>query len=99
MGAILHLTVSIQGPLAISFDVEHDFHEYKGGIFRSDSCSEDNTNHAMLAVGYGEEDGKFYIYNETQCTFLGAPPFFTVDSSYGVNLYFNWKVEGYIKDC
>jgi len=54
-----------KGPLAISFDVgdfHSDFHDYEGGIFRSDSCSEDNTNHAMLAVGYGEEDGsEFWI--------------------------------------
>ena len=66
-------TVSIQGPLAIAFDVEDDFYDYKGGIFRSDSCSEalEALDHAMLAVGYGEEDGKFYIYNETRGT--GSP--------------------------
>ena len=75
MGAILHLTVSIQGPLAISFDVEDDFFDAGGGIYRSDSCSEYGLNHAMLAVGYGEEDGKFYIYNETRGTFPGGPPF------------------------
>lgn len=51
--------MSVQGPLAISFDVEDDFFDYDGGIFRSDSCSESEyaLNHAMLAVGYGAEDG------------------------------------------
>ena len=52
-------TVSVQGPLSISFDVENDFSDYKGGIYRSDFCSEYNLDHAMLAVGYGEEDGNF----------------------------------------
>ena len=51
----------MQGPLSISFDVEDDFFDYEGGIFRSDSCWND-VNHAMLAVGYGEEDGNFYLY-------------------------------------
>ena len=54
-------TVSVQGPLSIGFDVENDFFDYKGGIFRSDFCSEGHLNHGMLAVGYGEEDGNFYI--------------------------------------
>ena len=55
-------TVSLQGPLAISFNVVDDFWDYKGGIYRSDNCGDD-VNHAMLAVGYGEEDGNFFIYN------------------------------------
>jgi len=51
-----------KGPLAISFDVEDDFFDAGGGIYRSDSCSEYGLNHAMLAVGYGEEDGsEFWI--------------------------------------
>ena len=52
-------TVSVQGPLSIGFDAENDFSDYKGGIYRSDFCSENDLNHAMLAVGYGEEDGNF----------------------------------------
>jgi len=53
-----------KGPLAISFDVEDDFFDYDGGIYRSDSCSESDydLNHAMLAVGYGaEDDSEFWI--------------------------------------
>jgi len=53
--------LATKGPLAISFDVENDFYEYEGGIFRSDDCW-GSVNHAMLAVGYGEEDGsEFWI--------------------------------------
>ena len=51
--------VSVQGPLSIGFDVVDDFYEYKGGIYRSDFCNEYDLGHAMLAVGYGEEDGNF----------------------------------------
>jgi len=53
--------LATKGPLAISFDVEDDFYDYEGGIFRSDDCW-GSVNHAMLAVGYGEEDGsEFWI--------------------------------------
>ena len=50
--------------------MEDDFFDYDGGIYRSDSCSESDydLNHAMLAVGYGAEDGitsSIYLYTYT----------------------------------
>ena len=66
----------MQGPLAISMDVEADFYEYRGGIFRSDICSESDyaLNHAMLAVGYGaDEYGNFYIHTVSQKYYTFLP--------------------------
>lgn len=67
-GYHLSFTVSVQGPISIMFNdvdphfgsMDFDFHDYKGGIYRSDTCQPDGLNdslHAMLVVGYGEEDG------------------------------------------
>lgn len=48
--------------------MEDDFYEYEGGIFRSDSCW-NSVNHGMLAVGYGEEDGKLLFLLISSYTF------------------------------
>ena len=74
-------------------DVEGDFHDYRGGIFRSDSCWKDS-NHAMLAVGYGEDEyGNFYIHTVSQkyYTFLPGATWEGVifwDALYNDILYF-----------
>ncbi|TOF76214.1 hypothetical protein CGJ15_26945, partial [Vibrio parahaemolyticus] len=49
------------GPVAVSFMVYDDFHSYAGGIYhytnlRSDFNPYLPTNHAVLMVGYGEEE-------------------------------------------
>merc|ERR1719499_2829177 len=46
------------GPVGVGVHVVHKLQFYKGGIF-SGKCGT-RLNHALLVVGYGEENGKKY---------------------------------------
>ncbi|XP_037011823.2 pro-cathepsin H [Artibeus jamaicensis] len=54
--------VALYNPVSFAFEVTSDFMLYKKGIYSSTSCHKtpDKVNHAVLAVGYGEENGKPY---------------------------------------
>ena len=47
------------GPVSVAFEVVDGFKNYKSGVYRSDVCKNgpENVNHAVLAVGYGVEEG------------------------------------------
>ena len=46
------------GPIAVGLNgSDQSFLNYEGGIFHSDKCSH-SANHAMLIVGYGEEENE-----------------------------------------
>ncbi|KAF0293795.1 Dipeptidyl peptidase 1 [Amphibalanus amphitrite] len=56
-----------KGPLPVGFEVYPDFQSYKGGIYRHVTETKqfgfdplELTNHAVLLVGYGVENGKKY---------------------------------------
>jgi hypothetical protein len=45
------------GPVAIGIDAsEWDFFHYSTGIYFSDTCKQNVSNHAALIVGYGTSD-------------------------------------------
>ena len=46
-------------PVIITFAVGDDFMYYKGGIYLGQKCAT-SLNHAMLAVGFGVENGTEY---------------------------------------
>ena len=50
------------GPVSIAFDVSNDFMDYSGGVFVDSTCLQDpeHVNHAVLIVGYGNENGQDY---------------------------------------
>lgn len=50
------------GPVAISYEVISDFRDYKNGTYSSPNCGTTNmdVNHAVVAVGYGTENGVDY---------------------------------------
>ncbi|KAH8850203.1 Cathepsin L-like proteinase [Schistosoma japonicum] len=48
------------GPVSAGINVEQQFMRYKNGIYHSKSCSSADVNHAVLIVGYGEENGIQY---------------------------------------
>uniref|UniRef100_A0A8D1Q5I0 Pro-cathepsin H n=1 Tax=Sus scrofa TaxID=9823 RepID=A0A8D1Q5I0_PIG len=51
--------VALYNPVSFAFEVTNDFLMYRKGIYSSTSCHKtpDKVNHAVLAVGYGEENG------------------------------------------
>ncbi|KAL1805183.1 hypothetical protein ACET3Z_028251 [Daucus carota] len=51
--------VGIVRPVSVAFQVIQSFRLYEGGVFTSDSCGSTpmDVNHAVLAVGYGVENG------------------------------------------
>jgi len=49
-----------QQPVAVSIEADQDvFHLYKGGIVQGSACGQ-TLDHAVLAVGYGTDNGKKY---------------------------------------
>lgn len=58
----LLVTVGTVGPVSIAFQVASDFHFYSGGVYSSNICKNgpQDVNHAVLVVGYGNENGTDY---------------------------------------
>lgn len=50
------------GPVSVAFEVVDGFRDYKSGVYTSTVCKNStmDVNHAVLAVGYGVEDGTPY---------------------------------------
>lgn len=51
-----------QGPVSVAFQVIDGFKAYTSGVYTTDKCKNGpmDVNHAVLAVGFGTEDGKDY---------------------------------------
>ncbi|XP_078280320.1 procathepsin L-like [Rhinoraja longicauda] len=57
----LAIGVANIGPISIAIDASrHSFQYYKEGIYYDEQCSNKDVNHAMLAIGYGRENGLNY---------------------------------------
>ncbi|KAK4746833.1 hypothetical protein SAY87_025870 [Trapa incisa] len=54
--------VAVVRPVSVAFQVVSGFRFYKSGVYTSDTCGSTpmDVNHAVLAVGYGIEDGVPY---------------------------------------
>ncbi|RZB45740.1 Peptidase C1 and/or Inhibitor I29 domain containing protein, partial [Asbolus verrucosus] len=50
------------GPLSVAIDATGDFSDYTSGVYYNPHCDPFESNHAVLVVGYGSEDGQdFWI--------------------------------------
>ncbi|NXO67074.1 CATH protein, partial [Phainopepla nitens] len=51
--------VGKHNPVSFAFEVTSDFMHYRKGVYSNPRCEHtpDKVNHAVLAVGYGEENG------------------------------------------
>jgi cathepsin H len=58
---LLH-AVFEHGPVSIAYQVVDGFRDYKSGVYSSTVCNStaDDVNHAVLAVGFGNENGMDY---------------------------------------
>jgi len=53
--------VAMYGPVSIAIDASHySFQLYQSGIYSDPACNPNYMEHAVLAVGYGSEDGNDY---------------------------------------
>ncbi|KAF8034018.1 hypothetical protein BT93_C0332 [Corymbia citriodora subsp. variegata] len=54
--------VAMVRPVSVAFEVAKGFQHYKSGVYTSDTCGSTSmdVNHAVVAVGYGVEDGVPY---------------------------------------
>ncbi|KAJ3648356.1 hypothetical protein Zmor_020166 [Zophobas morio] len=52
--------VAMYGPVSVSIDVLRDFQYYSGGVYYNEKCSTSHTNHGVVVVGYGTENGHDY---------------------------------------
>ncbi|XP_052085050.1 procathepsin L-like [Mytilus californianus] len=56
----LQSAVATVGPISVAIDADHKFQLYKSGVFNEPGCNTTFTDHAVLIVGYGVENGQDY---------------------------------------
>jgi len=70
-------------PISVAIDGSN-IQMYHGGIF--DDYCETKVNHAVLLVGYGEEDGvKFYKIKNSWGTMVGEKGYYRIIREEGMN--------------
>ncbi|XP_068896214.1 digestive cysteine proteinase 2-like [Tenebrio molitor] len=52
--------VATKGPVAVAFDADDPFGSYSGGVYYNPTCETNKFTHAVLIVGYGNENGQDY---------------------------------------
>ncbi|CAN6699151.1 unnamed protein product [Malus baccata var. baccata] len=79
--------VAFVRPVSVAFQVVQSFRFYKSGVYTSDTCgsSSMDVNHAVLAVGYGVEDGvPFWLIKNSWGQSWGDNGYFKME--YGKNM-------------
>ncbi|XP_046897895.1 pro-cathepsin H-like [Hypomesus transpacificus] len=69
-------------PVSFGYEVTADFIHYKEGVYSSTQCKNtiDIVNHAVLAVGYGEEDSTpYWIVKNSWGTTWGMDGYFKIE--------------------
>jgi len=83
---LLH-AVFEHGPVSIAYQVVDGFRDYKSGVYYSTVCNNtsDDVNHAVVAVGFGHQDGMdYWIVKNSWGAAWGDHGFFKIQR--GVNM-------------
>lgn len=74
--------VATHNPISLAFEVTSDFMHYSHGVYSSTRChnTSDKVNHAVLAVGYGNENGSpYWIVKNSWGTGWGIDGYFHIE--------------------
>lgn len=74
--------VGTRNPVSFAFEVTSDFMHYDKGVYTSTKChnTTDKVNHAVLAVGYGEENGvPYWIVKNSWGSRWGIDGYFLIE--------------------
>lgn len=74
--------VGVVRPVSVAFEVVRGFRFYKSGVYTSDTCGSSpmDVNHAVLAVGYGVEDGiPYWLIKNSWGTQWGDDGYFKME--------------------
>ncbi|XP_056153887.1 cathepsin S, ortholog 1 [Lampris incognitus] len=76
----LQTVVATVGPVAVGINaLLPSFHHYKGGLFNEPDCNPKITNHAVLVVGYGTDEGQdFWLVKNSWGTAWGEGGFIRI---------------------
>ncbi|NXW78084.1 CATH protein, partial [Hirundo rustica] len=74
--------VGKHNPVSFAFEVTSNFMHYRKGVYSNPRCEHtpDKVNHAVLAVGYGEEDGTpYWIVKNSWGRLWGMQGYFLIE--------------------
>ncbi|XP_033997184.1 pro-cathepsin H [Trematomus bernacchii] len=74
--------VATLNPVSFAFEVTSDFMHYSEGVYTSTECHQtpDMVNHAVLAVGYGQQDGTpYWIVKNSWGSRWGVDGYFLIE--------------------
>lgn len=75
-------SVATRNPVSFAFEVTPDFMHYQQGVYTSTKChsTADKVNHAVLAVGYGQENGaSYWIVKNSWTSHWGMDGYFLIE--------------------
>lgn len=70
------------GPVSVAFEVVDGFRDYKTGVYKSTVCKDttEDVNHAVVAVGYGTENGTpYWLVKNSWGTDWGDEGYFKIE--------------------
>lgn len=73
-------------PVSVAIDASHtSFQLYRSGIYYEPACSSNNLDHGVLVIGYGSENGDYYIVKNSWGTGWGMSGYLWMARNRGNN--------------